>query len=253
VTEPELSDNDVRRYIRQLVIPAFGQRGQLALKRAAVLVAGAGGLGSPVITYLAAAGVGRLGIADPDSVTMSNLNRQIIYHPGILGAGKAVAAAQFAKALNPDVEVVTHPEVIGLGNALSLVEGYDVIVDGTDNLLARRAIAGAALAARKPLVSGAVGQLEGHVSVFPPIGVGVPSGFEALFPSQDTPPSCEAVGVIGAVTGVIGSLMAMETIKLLSSLGQPLVRRAVRYEARAGTFSEITLDRGARVRALVGG
>ncbi len=247
-----LNDGQLRRYMRQTVIAPFGTPGQVRLLHAHVLVIGAGGLGSPVLAYLAAAGIGTLTIADGDRVSVSNLNRQIVHRTSDEGRLKSERAAEFVAALNPGVQVTTHGYVSG-AELPALAGAADVVVDGSDNLDTRRAVAAAALGAGKPLVTGAVGQLEGYVAVFPAVGVGLPAGFEALFPPGPEPVRCEASGTIGAVTGVIGSLMAMETIKVISGLGRPLVRRAIHYDAKEASFSTIDLVVGAKICAIVGG
>lgn len=251
----DLSDDEVRRYIRQLVVSPFGTPGQLALRSARVLVVGAGGLGSPVIAYLAAAGIGTLGIVDNDDVSLSNLNRQVLYRSSDVGASKAERAAAFAAALNDEICVVPHKVRLDVSHALELVANCDVVVDGSDNITTRRLVAAAALRLGRPMVCGAIGQLEGHVAVFPPRGVAIPVGFEQLYPDSfsDDAPSCEANGVIGAVAGVIGSIMAMETIKLISNLGSPIEGRVVHYDALTGRFSDVDLGTPPRLRVLVGG
>lgn len=249
-----LSDNEMRRYMRQLVIQPFNGDGQAALKAAAVLIVGAGGLGSPVVAYLAAAGVGRLTIVDHDQVSVSNLNRQVLYRTADVAQSKAQLAAAFATALNPEVTAIPLTEPLDERNAVGLVADHDVVVDGTDNIASRRAVAEAALLNGKTLICGAVGQLEGFVTVFPPRGLRRPNGFDTLFPPVRgaAEASCEAVGTIGAVTGVIGSLMAMETIKVLSGLGTPVEGRVVRYDALSGEFRSSGLDKAPQ-RYLVGG
>lgn len=248
-------DENLKRYMRQYVIPEFGARGQSALEKSSVLIVGAGGLGSPVVAYLAGAGVGRIGIVDHDTIALSNLNRQVIYQTAAVGSSKAEAARDFALALNPSIEVLAFSEAISFGNCLDLVQSFDIVVDGTDNIDTRRTVATAALRSCTTLVCGAVNQLEGHVAVLPPCGVGVPTGFDVLFPAHlnNNTPSCEASGVIGAVAGVIGSLMAMETIKVLSGLGTPIEGRVTRYFAATGRFEEHVLSSGPQLRVLVGG
>jgi molybdopterin/thiamine biosynthesis adenylyltransferase len=234
------SPEETRRYARHLVLKGVGGRGQQALQAARVLVVGAGGLGSPAIAYLAGAGVGTLGIADHDTVSLSNLQRQVIHTTGGIGTGKAQSAAAFARALNPHVEVVAHPEKIEAANAAMLLAGYDLVLDGTDNLATRRIVAETAATAGVPLVSGAVSIFDGQVTVFAPGG----PQWSALYPeaADDADlPSCEATGVLGPLTGVIGSLMATEAIKLITGLGEPLIGRVLVYDGRDGRFSEFAL------------
>ena len=217
----------------------MGGRGQQALKAARVLVVGAGGLGSPAIAYLAGAGVGTLGIADPDVVSLSNLQRQVIHATAGIGSGKARSAGDFARALNPEVGLNVHAAAVTADNAAALVTGYDLVLDGTDNLVTRRAVAAAAKALHKPLVSGAVSMFDGQVTVFVPGG----PDFAALYPEDardDDLPSCEATGILGPLTGVIGTLMAMEAIKLVTGIGEPLIGRVLTYDSQGARFTEFS-------------
>ena len=239
-SESPLSPDETRRYARHLVLKGFGGAAQQKLKAARVLVVGAGGLGSPAIAYLAAAGIGHLGIIDPDTVSLSNLQRQVIHTSASVGTGKANSAGAFAGALNPHVGLDLHAEAITEGNADTLVGTCDVVLDGTDNLVTRRIVATSAERLGKPLVSGAVSMFSGQVTVFAPHLGGPPHA--ALYPdeaSDDALPSCEANGILGPVTGVIGTLMAMEAIKLITGVGEPLIGRLLVYDAREARFSEI--------------
>lgn len=202
-----------------------------------MLVVGAGGLGSPVIAYLAGAGVGTLGIVDHDAVSVSNLQRQIIHTQ--IGLNKAQSAAQFARGLNPHVHVVVHPERLEASNGQALLDGYDLVLDGTDNLTTRRVVAQAATRLGMPLVSGAVSMFDGQVTVFAPSG----PTFDAIYPAEADDsdlPSCEATGILGPLTGVIGTLMAMEAIKLITGIGTPLIGRVLTYDGKDARFSEFT-------------
>lgn len=233
-----LSPEETRRYSRHIALRGVGGEGQQTLKAARVLVIGAGGLGSPVIAYLAAAGVGTLGVVDHDTVSLSNLQRQMIHRTDAVGQAKVESAGQFVTALNPFVSLVGHAERLEAANADRLIAAYDLVIDGTDNFDTRRIVAEAAEAAAKPLVSGAVSMFDGQVTVFRPGH----RRFRDLYP--DTPdaedlPACEVVGVLGAVTGVIGTLMAMEAIKLIVGLGEPLVDRLLLYDGRDARFSEL--------------
>ena len=233
-----LSADETRRYARHLVLAGIGGAGQQKLKAARVLVVGAGGLGSPVIAYLAAAGVGTLGIIDHDQVGLSNLQRQIVHGMTDIGAGKAQSAEAFVAALNPHVRVATHGERLTPANAGRLFEDYDLVLDGTDNFPTRLAVAEAAATAGKPLVSGAVSMFDGQVTVFAPGG----PQFGDLYPVaplEEDLPSCELVGVLGALTGVIGTLMAMEAIKVITGLGSPLAGRLLLYDGRQAAFTEL--------------
>ena len=230
-----LSPEETRRYARHLVLKGMGGAGQQALKRARVLVVGAGGLGSPAIAYLAGAGIGTLGIVDHDAVSLSNLQRQVIHSE--IGANKAESAGRFAHALNPHVAIVVHRERLEAANAATILNGYDLVLDGTDNLATRRIVAGACETLGVPLVSGAVSMFDGQVTVFAPGG----PRFDGLYPAEaddEDLPSCEATGILGPLTGVIGALMAMEAIKLITGIGEPLVGRVLTYDGQGGRFSE---------------
>ncbi len=233
-----LSPEEIKRYSRHIVLRGVGGEGQQKLKAARVLVVGAGGLGSPVIAYLAAAGVGTLGVVDHDIVSLSNLQRQMIHQVEAIGTPKVESAAAFVAGLNGHVGYVPHVERIEAANAGRLVSGYDYVLDGTDNFGTRAIVAEACRAAGVPLVSGAVSMFDGQVTVFVPGG----RTFRDLYP--DTPdeadlPACEVVGVLGAVTGVIGTLMAMEAIKLITGVGEPLIGRLLLYDGRAASFTEL--------------
>lgn len=232
-----LSPEETRRYARHLTLKGMGGAGQQALKRAKVLVVGAGGLGSPVVAYLAGAGVGRLGIAEHDSVSVSNLHRQVIH--STIGTGKAQSAGAFATALNPHVDVVLHEAGLTADNAAGIVTGYDLVLDGTDNLATRRVVAACCETLSLPLVSGAVSMFDGQVTVFVPGG----PRFGDLYPQEADDsdlPSCEATGILGPLTGVIGTLMAMEAVKLITGIGEPLVGRVLTYDGKGGRFSEFS-------------
>ncbi|WP_245895132.1 HesA/MoeB/ThiF family protein [Devosia submarina] len=230
-----LSPEETRRYARHLVLKGMGGSGQQRLKAARVLVVGAGGLGSPVIAYLAGAGVGALSVIDHDYVSLSNLQRQVIH--SAVGVGKAQSAAGFAHALNPHVQVEVHAERLERENARAIMAGHDLVLDGTDNLQTRRVVAEAARELQIPLVSGAVSMFDGQVTVFAPDG----PQFEALYPDgadDGDLPSCEATGILGPLVGVIGTLMAMEAIKVITGIGEPLIGRVLTYDGKDARFSE---------------
>lgn len=240
-SEAPLSPDEVSRYSRHLVLKGFGGAAQQRLQAAKVLIVGAGGLGSPALAYLAAAGIGRLGIVDPDRVSLSNLQRQIVHTTPSVGSLKTDSAKIFAENLNPHVAVDAIPEAITANNADDILAPYDLVLDGTDNLVTRRLVAASAARHQKPLVSGAVSMFAGQVTVFAPHLGGPPH--DALFAAEaddDTLPSCELNGILGPVTGVIGTLMAMEAIKLITGTGTPLIGRVLVYDARDAQFSEIT-------------
>jgi molybdopterin/thiamine biosynthesis adenylyltransferase len=224
------TDEEIERYARHLVLREVGGPGQQALKAARVLVVGAGGLGAPAALYLAAAGVGTLGLADADVVSLSNLQRQVLYTGADLGRPKTEAAAERLAALNPHVAVEAHAEMLTEANARDLVRGYDLVLDGTDSFDARFAVSDACVAKGKALVSGAIGRWTGQVGVF----AGRPC-YRCLV--AEAPPdaeTCVAVGVVGALAGVIGSMMALEAIKLICGAGEPLTGRLLIYDALAG-------------------
>lgn len=232
-----LSPEETSRYARHLVLKGMGGAGQQALKRAKVLVVGAGGLGSPVVAYLAGAGIGTLGIIDHDTVSLHNLHRQVIHTE--IGAGKASSAGRFAHALNPHVAVVVHAETLDSANAPAILSGYHLVLDGTDNLATRRLVAATCESLGLTLVSGAVSMFDGQVTTFAPGG----PRFTDLYPTEADDadlPSCEATGILGPLTGVIGTLMAMEAIKLITGIGEPLIGRVLTYDGKGGRFSEFS-------------
>jgi len=238
--DPPLGSAEAQRYARHLVLKGMGGAGQQKLKAARVLVVGAGGLGSPAIAYLAGAGIGHLGIADPDIVSLSNLQRQIVHTSAGIGRNKADSAGAFAQALNPHVGLDLIETAITGEIAEAILGQFDLVLDGTDNLGTRRIVAAAAETLSIPLVSGAVSMFSGQVSVFAP-HLGGPK-HEALFPpeaSDDALPSCEANGILGPITGIIGTLMAMEAIKLITGIGTPLIGRVLLYDGHESRFSEL--------------
>jgi len=231
------SDAEVERYARHLVLREIGGPGQQALRRARVLVVGAGGLGSPAALYLAAAGVGVIGMADADTVSLSNLQRQILYADHDVGRAKVDAAAARLSAQNRHVVVEPHAVMLSAANAEALVGAYDLVLDGTDDFTSRFAINDACLAAAKTLVSGAIGRWTGQVAVF----AGQPC-YRCLTP--EIPPeadTCAAVGVVGALAGVVGAMMALEAIKLITGAGEPLLGRLWLYDALAAESRTVKL------------
>ncbi|HJV40514.1 molybdopterin-synthase adenylyltransferase MoeB [Caulobacter sp.] len=223
------SQDEVERYARHLVLREVGGPGQQKLKAARVLMVGAGGLGAPAALYLAAAGVGTIGLVDPDVVSLSNLQRQVLYAAEDVGRPKVEAAVQRLSGLNPHVTVETHPVWLDAANAGDIVSQYDLVLDGTDDFSTRFSVSDACLAHGRPLVSGALGRWTGQVGVFH----GKPC-YRCLVP--ETPPdaeTCALVGVVGALAGVIGSMMALEAIKLIVGAGEPLSGRLLIYDALA--------------------
>ena len=242
-----LNDDEAERYARHIVLKGIGGPGQNRLKAARVLVVGAGGLGSPVIQYLAAAGVGTIGIADGDLVSLSNLQRQVIHATAGVGQLKVESAARFVAALNPNVSTIVHPNRIAdRDQAAELVAQYGLVVECTDNFASRKLLAAAAEARKVPIVSGAVVMFDGQVTVFAPHLDPHNPRFADLYPdslNEADLPACEAVGVLGATTGVIGTLMAMEAIKLITGTGDPLIGRLMLYDGRTAKFSEMRYRR----------
>ena len=223
------SDAETERYARHLVLREIGGQGQQRLKAARVLIVGAGGLGSPAALYLAAAGVGTLGLADPDAASLSNLQRQVLFASADIGRAKVHAAAGRLQALNPHVEIEPLAEAVTSQNARAIISRYDLILDGTDDFATRFAVNEACVAEHKPLVSGALGRWTGQIGVF----AGKPC-YRCLV--SEIPPdaeTCAAVGVVGALAGVIGAMMALEAIKLITGAGAPLTGRLLIYDALA--------------------
>ncbi|MCF3640463.1 molybdopterin-synthase adenylyltransferase MoeB [Rhizobium sp. TRM95111] len=241
-SEP-LNEAEIARYRRHIVLPEIGGAGQQRMKNARVLVVGAGGLGAPVLQYLAAAGIGRIGIADDDAVSLSNLQRQVIHDTASIGKPKTESAAAAIARLNPHVEVGLHHLRLTGEAARTLLADYDILVDGSDNFETRYAMADAAEAAERPLVTGAVGRFDGSLTVLKPWEQGADGrrnpSYRDLFPTAPPPgavPSCAEAGIVGALTGVIGTLMAMEVIKLVTGAGDPLVGRLLLYDGLAARF-----------------
>ena len=238
-----LSVEQQRRYSRHLLIPEVGAEGQKKLLDSRVLFIGAGGLGSPGLLYLAAAGVGTLGIVDFDVVELSNLQRQVVHTSARLGQKKTESAAETVRALNPDVTVVQHDEMLTDDNVGRLIEGYDLIIDGTDTFETRYSLNDAAVRARIPVVHASVFRFEGQLTVFAPFEGPC---YRCLYPTPPPPelaPGCSVAGVLGVVPGVMGLLQATEGVKVLLGIGDPLVGRLLIYDALDGTFQELQLRR----------
>ena len=230
----ELTIDEVRRYSRHLIIPDVGMTGQKRLKNAKVLVIGAGGLGSPALLYLAAAGVGTLGIAEFDEVDESNLQRQVIHGQSDVGKSKAVSAKESIAETNPYVEVVLHEERLDNDNVMQVFEGYDLIVDGTDNFATRYMVNDAAYFLGIPYVWGSIYRFDGQASVFAPTLVDDAPCYRCLYPEPPPPgmvPSCAEGGVLGVLCASIGSIQVNEAIKLLTGVGDPLVGKLMIYDA----------------------
>jgi molybdopterin/thiamine biosynthesis adenylyltransferase len=242
----DFTEAEISRYARHILLPEVGGVGQARLRAARVLVVGAGGLGSPLLLYLAAAGVGTIGVVDGDTVELSNLQRQIAHGTPDLGRGKAVSAAAAARRINPEVTVEPHAVRLGPGNALDLISAYDVVCDGTDNFATRFLIADACVLARRTLVSAAVLRFEGQLATFKPhAGPDLPC-YRCLYPVPPPPglvPSCSEAGVFGAVTGVMGTLQATEVLKEILGLGEGLAGRLLIWDALAARFRTVRLRR----------
>ena len=245
-----LNADEIARYQRHILLPEVGGIGQQALKRAKVLVIGAGGLGAPVLQYLAAAGIGTIGIVDDDVVSLSNLQRQVIHDTGTVGELKTRSASEAIVRLNPHVRVQRFEERFSTVWAADHLGGFDLLVDGSDNFDTRYAAADATERAKIPLVTGAVGRFDGSVTVLKPYAVDAEGlanpRYRDLFPApppQGLIPACAETGIVGALTGVIGTLMAMEVIKLVTGIGEPLVGRLLLYDALAARFDTIRYRR----------
>jgi molybdopterin/thiamine biosynthesis adenylyltransferase/rhodanese-related sulfurtransferase len=238
-----LNDEQRQRYSRHLLVPEVGEAGQLKLLDAKVLLLGAGGLGAPAALYLAAAGVGTIGLVDADAVEASNLQRQIIHSTARIGKLKTESARETIQGLNPDIKVVTHNVWLDRSNVADIIAGYDLIVDGTDNFPTRYLLNDAAIIAGKPVVHGSVFRFEGQVTVFKPYDGPC---YRCLFPEPPPPelaPSCAEAGVLGVLPGTIGMLQATEAIKLILGIGEPLIGRLLTYDALSETFEELRLRR----------
>ena len=242
----DLTDDQFARYARHLILDEVGDDGQEKLLAARVLVVGAGGLGSPMLQYLAAAGIGTLGIVDDDHVEISNLQRQVIHDTAQIGAAKVESARQSIARINPDVKVEIWRERLGAGNALDIIGRYDVVADGTDNFATRFLINDACYLARRILVSAALLRFDGQLSVFK-AHLGAPHPcYRCLFPEPppaDLIPRCEEAGILGAVAGVVGTLQAAEVLKEVLGLGDSLSGSLLVYDALSTNFRKIKLRR----------
>ena len=238
-----LLSEEIERYARHIVLPEIGGPGQAALKRARVLVIGAGGLGAPLLLYLAAAGVGTLGIVDDDDVSLSNLQRQVLFGTETIGQPKTQAAITALRRLNPHVSLVPHQKRIGSDSLPALLQDYDIVADGSDNFETRYAVSDSCFRARKPLVTAALGRFDATLTTIrahetQPDGSPNPT-WRCLFPSPpppDTVPACAEAGVLGALAGVMGSLMALEIIRCIVPFGRNLVGRLLMVDARDMRF-----------------
>lgn len=245
----DFTEEEIARYSRHILLPEVGGTGQARLRAARVLVVGAGGLGSPLALYLAAAGVGTVGIVDGDTVELSNLQRQVAHTTERLGRPKALSAAAAVRALNPAAQVEVHATRIGPANAMALVSAYDVVCDGTDNFPTRFLLADACALAGRTLVSAAVLRFEGQLSTFKPHLPDHEGGgpcYRCLYPEpppEGLVPSCAEAGVLGAVTGVMGTLQATEVLKEILGIGEGMAGRLLIWDALAARFRTVRLRR----------
>jgi adenylyltransferase/sulfurtransferase len=242
----ELSRDEILRYSRHLLLPEVTLEGQRRLKAARVLVVGAGGLGSPLALYLAAAGVGTIGLAEFDAVDLTNLQRQVLYATSDVGRPKLDAARERLSGLNPEIEIVPHPQRLDSSNVMAAVEGYDVVADGTDNFPTRYLVNDACVLAGKPNVYASVFRFDGQASVF---DARRGPCYRCLFPEPPPPglvPSCADGGVLGVLPGIVGSLQALEVIKLVLGRGEPLIGRLLLFDALGMRFREIGVRKDPR-------
>ena len=241
----EFTDEQIERYSRHIILPEVGGSGQQKMLEARVLLLGAGGLGSPAAYYLAAAGIGNLGIVDFDRVDLSNLQRQIIHSTERIGMLKTESAKKTIKALNPDVNVTLYNERLDSSNIMNLIEGYDYIVDGSDNFPTRYLVNDACVMKNKTLIHGSIYRFEGQVTVFKP---GDGPCYRCLYPEPPPPgmvPNCQEGGVLGVLAGVIGNLQVVEILKLILGIGKPLVGKLLIYDALNTEFRNLRLRKDA--------
>ncbi len=236
------TEEQLVRYSRHIILPEVGGKGQKKILNAKVLIVGAGGLGSPIALYLAAAGIGTIGIVDADAVDLSNLHRQIIHHSSDIGRPKVASAQAKIGLLNPDVRVVPYLENLTATNAIEIFNQFDVVVDGTDNFPAKFLINDAASFSGKPLVHGGIFRFEGQLfTILPHIS----ACYRCVFPEPPPPgliPTCQEAGVLGGLAGLIGTLQGTEALKLILGIGQPLTNRILRYDSLTTQFREIAIQ-----------
>src|SRR5437868_5344219 len=247
----QLNSDQINRYKRHLILPEVGMEGQKKLLNAKVLCVGAGGLGCPISLYLAAAGVGTIGLADVDVVSPSNLQRQVLFGVSSVGEDKVTAAAKRLKDLNPDCKVIEHKTIVNSSNVMDLIKDYDIVIDGTDNFPTRYCVGDACVLAKKPNVYGSIFRFEGQVTVFAPHMKDPDTGergpcYRCMFPEPPDPgsvPSCAEGGVIGVLPGIIGTLQANEVIKLILGVGKPAIGKLTFFSAMDLDFRQFKLRR----------
>ncbi len=244
------------RYHRQMILKDFGEVAQQKLLRVKVLVIGAGGLGCPALQYLTAAGVGTIGIVDNDIVALSNLHRQVLYSVNDIGRLKAETAAAALRKLNPEIKIIVYPERLTTQNAFSILEAFDIVIDGTDNFSSRYMINDACVLLNRPLVYGAISQYEGQVAIFnsKKNGTGDSVNYRDLFPQplkENEVLNCAEAGVLGVLPGIIGTMQANETIKLATGIGTPLINRLLTYNALNNKLYELELSAREGTRSLI--
>ena len=252
----DFSEDEIRRFSRHILLQEVGGTGQAKLRAARVLIVGAGGLGSPLLLYLAAAGVGTIGIVDDDVVELSNLQRQIAHTTARIGTAKVASASAAARAINPDVTIHAHGTRLTAANALALISGYDIVCDGTDNFATRFLVSDACVLARKTLVSAAVLRFEGQLYVFKPHAGDAFPCYRCLYSAPPPPgmvPTCSEAGVLGAVTGVMGTLQATEVLKEILGIGETLAGRMLIWDALATRMRTIRLRRDPHCAACAPG
>jgi adenylyltransferase/sulfurtransferase len=242
----DFSEDEIQRYARHILLREVGGTGQARLKAAHVLIVGAGGLGSPLALYLAAAGVGTIGLVDPDVLELSNLQRQVAHATDRIGHAKTASAAQTMRGINPLIDIREYPLRLDASNVHGLLAGYDIICDGTDNFDTRFLLADACVAARKTLVSAAVLRFEGQLSTFKPHEHPIGPCYRCLYPEPPPPgtvPSCSEAGVLGAVTGVMGTLQATEVLKEICGIGESMSGWLLIWDALSAEFRKLRLQK----------
>jgi len=243
---PDMSEMQIRRYARHIVLAEIGGVGQSRLMAARVLVVGAGGLGAPLLQYLAAAGIGTLGVIDDDSVDLSNLQRQVIHRTSDIGTLKVESARRALAEINPEVRVVMHPRRLDPSNVEQIVAGYDIVADGSDNFATRYLVNDACFRLKKTLVSAAILRFDGQISTYKAHHGGGHPCLRCIFPqapSEQAVPSCAQAGVLGALAGTLGAMQATEVVKEILGIGRSLSGRLVMYDALAGSFDEMAIEK----------